>query len=47
MPVQRAGPGHFTASNFNIPLRGQWKLEVKALLSDIDEATVSRTIPVK
>jgi copper transport protein len=47
VPVQRAGPGHFSAYNFNVPLRGQWKLEVKALLSDIDEATVSATIPVK
>jgi copper transport protein len=47
VPVQRAGPGHFSAYNFNIPLRGSWKLEVKALLSDIDEATVSTTIPVK
>ena len=47
VPVQRAGPGHFVASNFNIPLQGQWTLEVKALLSDIDEATVSATVPVK
>ena len=47
VPVQRAGPGHFSAYNFNLPLRGQWKLEVKALLSDIDEATLSTTIPVK
>jgi copper transport protein len=47
VPVQRAGPGHFSAYNFNIPLRGEWKLQVKALLSDIDEATVSTTIPVK
>src|SRR5581483_4620630 len=47
VPVQRAGPGHFSAYNFNIPLRGSWKLEVKALLSEIDEATVSTTIPVK
>ena len=47
VPVTRAGPGHFTAYNFNIPLRGQWKLEVKVLLSDIDEATVSSTVPVR
>jgi copper transport protein len=47
VPVTRAGPGHFSAYNFNIPLRGQWKLEVKALLSDIDEATLSTTVPVK
>jgi copper transport protein len=47
IPVQRAGPGHFSAYNFTIPLRGDWKLEVKALLSDIDEATVSTTVPVK
>ena len=47
IPVQRAGPAHFSAYNFTIPLRGDWKLEVKALLTDIDEATVSTTIPVK
>ena len=47
VPVIRAGPGHFSAYNFNLPLRGQWKLEVKALLSDIDEATLDTTIPVK
>jgi copper transport protein len=47
VPVQRAGPGHFVASGFNIPLSGKWTLEVKVLLSDIDEATVSGTVPVK
>lgn len=47
IPVQRPGPGHFSAYNFGIPLRGSWKVEVKALLSEIDEANVSTTIPVK
>jgi copper transport protein len=47
VPVTRAGPGHFSAYDFNIPLRGQWKLEIKVLLSDIDEATLSTTVPVK
>ena len=47
LPVSRAGPGHFSAYNFAIPLRGEWKLEIKALLSEIDEATVSTTVPVK
>jgi copper transport protein len=47
VPVQRAGPGHFVASGFDIPLSGKWTLEVKVLLSDIDEATVSGTVPVK
>ena len=47
LPLTRAGPGHFSAYDFALPLRGEWKLEVKALLSDIDEATVSTTIPVK
>jgi copper transport protein len=45
--VQRAGPGHFSAYDFNLPLRGDWTLEVKTLLSDIDEATLTTTIPVK
>jgi copper transport protein len=47
VPLQRAGPGHFSAYNFNIPLRGEWKLEVKALISEIDEVTVSTSIPVR
>jgi copper transport protein len=47
LPVTRAGPGHFSAYNFTLPLKGDWKLEIKALLSEIDEATVSTTIPVK
>jgi copper transport protein len=47
VPVTRAGPGHFSAYDFALPLRGDWKLEVKALLSEIDEATLSTTIPVK
>lgn len=47
VPVQRAGPGHFVASGFNIPLSGKWTLEVKVLLSDIDEADVTGTVPVK
>jgi copper transport protein len=47
VPLTRAGPGHFSAYDFALPLRGDWKLEVKALLSDIDESTVSTTIPVK
>ncbi|HZQ75918.1 MAG TPA: copper resistance protein CopC [Acidimicrobiia bacterium] len=47
VPVQRAGPGHFVANGFNIPLSGKWTLGVKVLLSDIDEADVSGTVPVK
>jgi copper transport protein len=47
VPVERAGPGHFSAYDFNLPLRGDWTLEIKTLLSDIDEATLSTLIPVK
>jgi copper transport protein len=47
VPVERAGPGHFSAFDFNLPLRGDWTLEIKALISDIDEATLTTEIPVK
>lgn len=47
VPVERAGPGHFSAYDFNLPLRGEWTLEIKTLISDIDEATLTTTIPVK
>jgi copper transport protein len=47
VPVQRTGPGHFTAPGFQIPLRGTWQLQVKVLLNDIDEATATTAVPVR
>jgi copper transport protein len=47
VPLQRAGPGHFAAYGFVIPLRGTWQLAVTARTSDIDEATATTTIRIR
>jgi copper transport protein len=47
VPVQRAGPGHFAAYGFVVPLRGTWRLSVSARTSDIDQATATTTIRIR
>lgn len=47
VPLRRAGPGHFSAYGFDLPIAGRWQLTVKALLSDIDEVQASATVPVR
>jgi copper transport protein len=37
IPLQKAGPGHYLAYNFDIPLRGTWKLQMTVRTTDIDE----------
>jgi copper transport protein len=47
VPVQRAGPGHFAAYGFVIPLRGSWQLAVTARTSDIDQTTATATVHIR
>jgi copper transport protein len=47
VPVQRAGPGHFSAYGFELPLRGRWELEVVARLTEIDQVRATSTVPVR
>jgi copper transport protein len=47
VPVQRAGPGHFSAYGFEIPLRGRWELDVVARLTEIDQVRATTTVPVR
>jgi copper transport protein len=47
VPVQRAGPGHFSAYGFEIPLRGRWELDVVARLTEIDQVRATATVPVR
>jgi len=34
----RLAPGHYTSAGFTVPFAGDWKLTVKAVLGDVDEA---------
>ncbi|MGH2651347.1 MAG: hypothetical protein ACRDHK_09070, partial [Actinomycetota bacterium] len=47
VPMQRAGPGHFSAYGFELPLRGTWQLEVVARLTEFDQVRASADIPVR
>jgi copper transport protein len=37
VPLQKAGPGHYLAYGFDIPLRGTWKLRMSVRTTDIDK----------
>jgi copper transport protein len=37
VPLQKAGPGHYLAYDFDIPLRGAWRLQMTVRTTAIDE----------
>ncbi|HEX5615984.1 MAG TPA: CopD family protein, partial [Acidimicrobiia bacterium] len=47
VPLRRLAPGHYQARGVTIPFRGDWTLEVTALLTDVDEAGASVTVPIE
>ncbi|MEW6475188.1 MAG: CopD family protein, partial [Actinomycetota bacterium] len=47
IPLQRAGPGHFSAYGFEVPIAGQWELELEVLLDEIDQVRGTATIPIR
>ena len=46
-PLRRAGPGHFAAYGFDVPIPGAWRLEVVARLSDVDQVQASAEVPIR
>jgi copper transport protein len=47
VPLTKAGPGHYLASGFTIPLAGEWRVTARALLSETDEATVVGKVTIR
>ena len=47
VPLRRLGPGHYLAEGFNIPIAGDWVLELSALVSATDEVTAETTVPIR
>ena len=41
----RLAPGHYTSAGFTVPFAGDWKLTVKAVLGDVDEASATADRP--
>lgn len=42
----RASPGHWTASGVQLPLAGEWRIDVTVRTSDIDQTTVNKTVKI-
>ncbi|HEY3672450.1 MAG TPA: copper resistance protein CopC [Acidimicrobiia bacterium] len=47
IPLTKAGPGHYLASGFTIPLAGEWRVTARVLLSETDEATVVGKVTIR
>lgn len=45
-PLLRAGPGHYISNGFTVPFAGDWRLTVRALVTQVDEVTASATVPI-
>ena len=46
IPVRRIGPGHYISSAVDLPIRGDWTLTVRILLSDTDQAALAGKLPI-
>lgn len=42
----RAAPGHWTASGVQLPLAGEWRIDITVRTSDIDQTTVQKTVKI-
>ncbi|OKK18199.1 hypothetical protein AMK16_17780 [Streptomyces sp. CB00455] len=42
----RAAPGHWAASGVQLPLAGEWRIDVTVRTSDIDQTTVQKTVKI-
>lgn len=47
VPLQRAGPNHFVAYGFDVPIPGEWRLDVTVRTSDIRQDTATASVPIR
>ncbi|MFE5559307.1 copper resistance CopC/CopD family protein [Streptomyces sp. NPDC056544] len=43
---EQASPGHWTASGVQLPLAGEWRIDVTVRTSDIDQTTIQKTVKI-
>lgn len=43
---EQAAPGHWTASGVQLPLAGEWRIDVTVRTSEIDQTTVQKTVKI-
>ena len=47
LPLQPAGPGHWSAYDVDVPIAGDWRLDVTVFLTDTDVVEATFTVPVR
>jgi copper transport protein len=47
VPLRRAGPGHFTVAGVDVPIAGDWLLEVVARTSDVDQERLTTEVEIR
>lgn len=47
LELDRLAPGHYASARSEVPLRGEWELEVVARLSEFDQVRARTTVPVR
>ena len=47
VPLRRAGPGHFAAYGFDLPIPGTWELETTVRLTDVDQERATATVVIR
>jgi len=47
IPLTRVTAGHYLAPRATLPIAGDWRMTIKALVTDTDEATVTDTVPIR
>ena len=45
--LEVAGRGHYQSLSFNLPLKGRWRLDVKARTSDVDSEAFEATVEIR
>jgi len=46
IPFVDAGAKHWTANNVDVPIAGKWTLKIEVLLTQIDKATTTFSVPI-
>jgi nitrogen fixation protein FixH len=47
VPLQKLGPGHYTAPLYDIPYSGKWQMTIRVQLGETDEAVLSSPFTVR
>lgn len=46
IPARRIGPGHYISSGVNLPIRGDWNLTIRVLLTETNEVALAGKLPI-